>query len=70
MTAEIRNFEWTTPHACAKEPLSFSALEQGEDLAPSGDDAQPEGDGSQDLVKPAPVYHTVRNLTIWFAVAS
>ena len=70
MTAEIRNFEWTTPYACAKEPLSFSSLEQGGDAAQSGDDAQQEGDGGQDLVESAPVHHTIRNLMVWFAVAS
>jgi len=59
-----------TPHACAKEPRRFSAFEQDEDTPPAGDDNQTEGDGSQDLVDPLPVHHTVRNLMIVFAVAS
>jgi hypothetical protein len=72
ITAGTHNFEWPTPHACAREPLSFNALEEGEDTTPGGDDTQPEGNGDegQELVDTVPAHHTVRNLMIAFAVAS
>jgi len=70
ITAGSHNFEWTTSHACAKGPLGFNVLEQEESAPPEEDGAQPEGDGSQELVDSLPVHHTVRNLMIWFAMAS
>jgi len=65
--AGIHNFEWSTPHACAKEPPSFSTLEENEDSAPPAEDALPEG--SQELVDSLPV-HRVRYLMIVLAVVS
>lgn len=72
ITAGTHNFEWSTPHACPKEPLGFSALEEGEDTTPPGDGTPPEGDsdGGQELVDTFPAHHTARNLMIAFAVAS
>jgi hypothetical protein len=70
MTAGVHNFEWPTPHACAKEPPSFSALGEGEDSTLPGEEALPEGDESQGLVDALPVHHTVRNLMVVLVVAS
>lgn len=70
IAAGVHNFEWSTPHACAKEPPSFSTLSEGEDSTPPAEEAVPEGDGSQDLVESLPVHYTVRNLMIVLAVAS
>ena len=67
ITSGIHNFEWSTPHACAREPLGFSILEENEDSTSPGEDALPEG--SKDLVDSLPA-HTVRNLTIVLAAAS
>jgi len=70
ITAGTHSFEWSTPHACAKEPLSFNVLEEDSDATPGGDDTQPDGDGSQELVDSLPARHTVRKFMIGFAVAS
>jgi len=70
VTAGIHNFEWSTPHACVKEPLGFNTLQEGEDATPENDDTQPEGDGGQELVDTLPAHHIVRNLMIGLAVGS
>lgn len=67
ITAGIHNFEWSSPHACAKEPPSFSTLEENEDSAPPAEDVLPEG--SQELADSLPV-HTARNLMIALAAAT
>jgi hypothetical protein len=70
ITAGTHNFKWTTPHACAKEPLGFSALEENGDYTPPGEETLSEGDGNQELVDSLPVRHTVRNVMIVLAAAS